>query len=549
MKFKLINGKIYDPSQKINGEIKNIYIDGDRIVNPTKKEKEKYNTTYDLKNMIVMAGGVDIHSHIAGGNVNNARVLMPEVHKKFTESQLNNRDHLPGKGTRWSTNGTGYRYAEMGFTTVVEPAVLPINSFSVHLELENIPLIDKAGLAVMGNDTFLLDCLNKKKDQDYINNYIAWTLINSKCLGIKVINAGGSESFKRGSREFSLDDTVPSYGVTSRKILNTISKANEQLKIPHPLHVHCNNLGLPGNVKTALDTIDAAEGRKIHLAHVQFYGYDDEGKKGFSSGAVKLTESINKNKNITVDVGQVMFKPTVTISSDILRQFEARKHAFPKKYIISEAEDGGGGIVPYEYKMKNFVNSLQWIIGLELFLLIDDPWRVYLTTDHPNGAPFTSYPKLFRLLMDYNYRMEELTKINKLALDFSFLKQIKRTYNLYEIAIMTRSAPAKLLGLKGYGSLKAGSKADITVYDSNLPIDKMFSSAKFVFKDGENIVKDGRVIKYKESRTHCLKFDYDVSIKKDIQKWFNKNYAFDIDNLSVDTEFFRSNNFKFLNIN
>ena len=41
MKFKLINGKIYDPSQKINGEIKNIYIDGDRIVNPTKKEKEK----------------------------------------------------------------------------------------------------------------------------------------------------------------------------------------------------------------------------------------------------------------------------------------------------------------------------------------------------------------------------------------------------------------------------------------------------------------------------------------------------------------------------
>ncbi len=456
---------------------------------------------------------------------------------------------MPGKGTRWSTNGTGYRYAEMGFTTVVEPAVLPINSFSVHLELENIPLIDKAGLAVMGNDTFLLDCLNKKKDQDYINNYIAWTLINSKCLGIKVINAGGSESFKRGSREFSLDDTVPSYGVTSRKILNTISKANEQLKIPHPLHVHCNNLGLPGNVKTALDTIDAAEGRKMHLAHVQFYGYDDEGKKGFSSGAVKLTESINKNKNITVDVGQVMFKPTVTISSDILRQFEARKHAFPKKYIISEAEDGGGGIVPYEYKMKNFVNSLQWIIGLELFLLIDDPWRVYLTTDHPNGAPFTSYPKLFRLLMDYNYRMEELTKINKLALDFSFLKQIKRTYNLYEIAIMTRSAPAKLLGLKGYGSLKAGSKADITVYDSNLPIDKMFSSAKFVFKDGENIVKDGRVIKYKESRTHCLKFDYDVSIKKDIQKWFNKNYAFDIDNLSVDTEFFRSNNFKFLNIN
>lgn len=549
MKFKLINGKVYDPSQKINGQIKNIYVDDDTIVEPTDNEKKDFKLTYDLKNMIVMAGGIDIHSHIAGGNVNNARVLMPEVHKKFTEQQLKNRNHLPSKGTRWSTNGTGYRYAEMGFTFVVEPAVLPINSFSVHLELENIPLIDKAGLAVLGNDTFLLNCLNKKKDQDYINDYVAWTLENTKCLGIKVINAGGSESFKRGKNEFSLDDKVPSYGVSSRKILNSINAANEQLKLPHPLHVHCNNLGLPGNVKTALDTIDAAEGKRMHLAHIQFYGYDNEGNKGFSSGALKLSESINNNKNITVDVGQVMFKPTVTISSDILRQFSARNHANPRKFIISEAEDGGGGIVPYEYKMKNFVNSLQWIIGLEIFLLVDDPWRVFLTTDHPNGAPFTSYPKLFNLLMDYSYRMEELTKINKLAKDFSFLHQIKRTYSLYEIAIMTRSAPAKLLGLKKHGSLKPGSIANISVYDPSLTIENMFSYAKLVFKDGKNIVKDGRVTEYIESSTHCLNLDYDNKIKKDIQKWFNKNYSFNLDDLAVDPAYFKNNNFKLQKIN
>ena len=59
----------------------------------------------------------------------------------------------------------------------------------------------------------------------------------------------------------------------------------------------------------------------MHLAHVQFYGYSKEGKRGFSSGATSLCEAVNRNKNITVDVGEVMFKPTVTISSDILRQF------------------------------------------------------------------------------------------------------------------------------------------------------------------------------------------------------------------------------------
>ena len=49
---------------------------------------------------------------------------------------------------------------------------------------------------------------------------------------------------------------------------------------------------------------------------------------------------------------------------------------------------------------SDFYNAMQWAIGLELFLLIDDPWRVFFTTDHPNGAPFTTYPEIFALLMD-----------------------------------------------------------------------------------------------------------------------------------------------------
>ena len=31
-----------------------------------------------------------------------------------------------------------------------------------------------------------------------------------------------------------------------------------------------------------------------------------------------------------------------------------------------------------------------------------------LTTDHPNGGPFTSYPHLIRLLMDRSFRDEQL---------------------------------------------------------------------------------------------------------------------------------------------
>ena len=82
----------------------------------------------------------------------------------------------------------------------------------------------------------------------------------------------------------------------------------------------------------------------------------------------------------------------------------------------------GGGVVPYEYKEKNYVNALQWAIGPELFLMIKDPWRVFLTTDHPNGAPFTSYPELIRLLMDLDFRNSEISKINNLAREISYLK-------------------------------------------------------------------------------------------------------------------------------
>ena len=36
---------------------------------------------------------------------------------------------------------------------------------------------------------------------------------------------------------------------------------------------------MAGNINTILDTIKAAKGRRMHFAHVQFYGYDNKGKK------------------------------------------------------------------------------------------------------------------------------------------------------------------------------------------------------------------------------------------------------------------------------
>jgi len=529
MLTRLSGGRIYDPAQGIDGEVRDIYLRDGRIC-PPPADPAMADAHYDLHGQVVMAGAIDIHSHVAGGNVNNARVLMPEQHV----AQQARYPGLPFGGSPWSTFDTGYRYAEMGFTTVVEPAVLPINAGHAHAELADIPILDTAGLAILGNDDFLLRLLREGAEQATVNDYVAWTLGATQCLGVKVINAGGATAFKFNAREFGLDDEVPFYGVTSRRILNALQRAVVALGVEHPLHVHCNNLGVPGNVDTALRTMEAAEGLPMHLAHVQFYGYGADGPHGFSTGAARLAEALGRHPNITVDVGQVLFGQTVTISGDVMRQHAARGIARPRKWALWEGEDGGGGIVPFRYRAGNFVNALQWAIGLELFLLVDDPWRVFFTTDHPNGAPFTAYPELFHLLMSRDHRARWLARIHPEAADACLLRHLEREYSLYEIAVMTRAAPARLLGLGDRGHLGPGAVADIAVYADIEDRGEMFRAARLVFKDGVPVVRDGRVVNPVRGRTHAVNPAYDRAIERPLAAWFDRYHLQRLDNFRLD---------------
>ena len=207
------------------------------------------------------------------------------------------------------------------------------------------------------------------------------------------------------------------------------------------------------------------------------------------------------NPNITADIGQVVFGPTVTVSADELTQFNARARANPKRWMIVDAEGNGGGVVPYVYRRRSHVNALQWAIGLELFLLIDDPWRVFLTTDHPNGGPFTAYPDLIALLMSHELRLAELERLPKEALETSLLAGLKREYSLPEIITMTRAAPAKLLGLSDRGHLGPGALADVAVYREQADRAAMFRRAEWVLKDGAPIVARGTLQEPRYGRT------------------------------------------------
>ena len=65
--------------------------------------------------------------------------------------------------------------------------------------------------------------------------------------------------------------------------------------------------GFPEISRPRSETIAAAEDLPLHLAHLQFYAYGEEGPQGFSSAAPKLAEAVNAAKTVTIDVGQAMF--------------------------------------------------------------------------------------------------------------------------------------------------------------------------------------------------------------------------------------------------
>ncbi|MGB1882093.1 MAG: amidohydrolase family protein, partial [Gammaproteobacteria bacterium] len=122
MLLRLKGGRIYDPENGVDGEIRDLYVRNGRIVKAPSDPREA-NETIDLKGRVVMAGAIDLHTHIGGGKVNIARMMLPEDHERdLTPS--GRHPHIGCGHAAPSTRTAGYRYAEMGYVACFEPAML-----------------------------------------------------------------------------------------------------------------------------------------------------------------------------------------------------------------------------------------------------------------------------------------------------------------------------------------------------------------------------------------------------------------------------------------
>jgi formylmethanofuran dehydrogenase subunit A len=278
----------------------------------------------------------------------------------------------------------------------------------------------------------------------------------------------------------------------------------------------------------------AVSGRRAHFTHLQFHAYGTGEKGAWRSAARELIEHVNAHPEISGDVGQVMFGPATTLTADGPVEYLLHKSSGRKWVNVDIELETGCGIVPYSYKEKAAVAALQWVVGLELFLLADDPWRVVLSTDHPNGGSFLSYPELIRLLMDRAYRDERLALVNhKLLAGSAMADGLAREYTLREIAIITRAGPARLLGLRDKGHLGAGADADVTVYARDADVSRMFATPRFVIKRGELVVEEGQLRRATEGRRLHVRPAYDPAVERGLKRYFDQYATVAFENYPV----------------
>src|SRR5574344_84342 len=182
MEYILKNGIVYDPANEINGEKKDVMFKDGIIVDDVSADAK----VIDVTDKIVMPAGVDPHAHVAGPKLVVGRLYRPEdsrrgVTQKTAIERGESGFSIPSCPT------TGYRYSRMGYGTVCEAAMPPLEAKHTHEEINTIPNIDVAPLPLFGNNWVVMEYAKENKIDELAAYVSAWLKL-SKGYGIKIVN-------------------------------------------------------------------------------------------------------------------------------------------------------------------------------------------------------------------------------------------------------------------------------------------------------------------------------------------------------------------------
>ena len=147
--FVLIGGTIHDPTNGHDGTVANIWVESGRIVSPP-SDTTRFRHV-NVTGLVVMPGGIDLHSHVAGPKVNIGRCMSPQL-------GVHHRGHDQPSAVP-TIHATGSLYASLGYTTVFDAAIPTSAASLAEIELADLPILDKGFYLLAAENTKLLDAL------------------------------------------------------------------------------------------------------------------------------------------------------------------------------------------------------------------------------------------------------------------------------------------------------------------------------------------------------------------------------------------------------
>ena len=187
-RFVLVGGTIHDPATDRDGVVADIWVDGGRIVSPP-ADPAGFRRV-DVGGRVVMPGGIDLHSHLAGPKVNAGRLIAPQL-------AAGRRGACPAAVP--TIHATGLLYAALGYTTVFDAAIPPSAAAIAHRELAELPILDR-GIYLVAADEEAVLLAAAGTDLAELERLLAATITAGRGWAVKVANPGGPVFWKRGRR-------------------------------------------------------------------------------------------------------------------------------------------------------------------------------------------------------------------------------------------------------------------------------------------------------------------------------------------------------------
>ena len=494
------NGLVFDPLNKIAGEVKDILIQDGRIVEKFSDESDV--RSIDANNKTVIPAALDIHTHVASQQVNWAR-LIGANNSEFKEI--------------WKGLTLDYiakSYIANGYTFILEANVFPSLARQTIFNFKNLPVLDKAMLLNASN-LWPLELEFQRGKIDNMAVFLSDLLSITKGFGFKVYNPFESESwnFKDLRKDVSTKGRL--YNFSALDVYENLTKANEHLGLPHSIHAHIEGyeqIKAKNNLFTILNKIKSLglepnshqdsklkRSQIFHIAHASAYNVDGNNSE--------LINSLNEDNNIDVDLGFIGFdkiNPLITSDRRLINSLLKDNGDENGIALISSAVESEGDTFATlrNFDKKNIQDCILWANGIDIALKVDNKWQLQFSVNYPNYSNINNVPEIATWLVSKDARDKFMTGMNKEFLKNNTLQDNDKTLTFNEFIILTRASPAKSLGLGNIkGSLCEGADADLNILDLNIndiDISKDYERLRNALSNIEYVIKSGEIIKHKE---------------------------------------------------